>query len=133
MLVRLEMKKNHITGFKSALRTVLISWLLHAISCHVKVFAQNVKNLIVVSKDRVNCLNWRTVGGVRKKNWQCLNINCFIWSHFRGITVRGIVPPFSKREPLCPLMLLLRGEATKISFQAFIDNFSLTICLGVIT
>ena len=111
MLVRLETKKNHITGFKSALRTVLSSLLLHAISCHVNIFVQN-------AKDGVNFLNWRTVGGVRKKNWRCLTINCFIWSHFRGSVVRGIVPPFSEREPLRPLMLLLRGEATKISFPS---------------
>ena len=102
LLVRLETKKNHITVFKSALRTEMISLLLHAISCHVNIFLQNAKNLIAVSKDRVNCMNWRTARGVRKKNWWCLTINCFIWSHFRGIVVRGIVAQRRSNEDKFP-------------------------------
>ena len=43
-----------------------------------------------------------------------------------------IVPPFSERDPLFPLMLFLRGEAMKIIFQTFVDKFSLTIGLWVI-
>ena len=43
--------------------------------------------------------------------------------------VGGIVPPFNEREPIFPLMLLFRGEAMKISFQTFVDNFGLIICL----
>ena len=90
---------------------------LTSVLIEVKVFAQNAKNLSAVSKDRINCLNWRTTGGVRKKNWRCLTINYFIWSHFRGSVVRGVVPPFREREPLFPLMLLFRGEAMKISLK----------------
>ena len=48
LLVRIQMNKNHITDFKGALRTMLIGLLLHAISCHVKILLQNVKNLITV-------------------------------------------------------------------------------------
>ena len=47
--------------------------------------------------------------------------------------VESIVPPFSDREPLFPLMLLFIDEATKIRFQAFVGDLSLTICLWVIS
>ena len=58
LLVRLQTKKNHITDLKGALRTVLINLLLHAISCHVKILLQNVENLITISENHVNYLNW---------------------------------------------------------------------------
>ena len=58
LLVRLQTKKNHITDLKGALRTVLISLLLHVISCHVKILLQNVENLIMVLKNHVDYLNW---------------------------------------------------------------------------
>ena len=58
LLVRLQMKKNHITDLKGVLRTVLIGLLLHAISFHVNILLQNVENLIPVSKNHVNFLNW---------------------------------------------------------------------------
>ena len=57
-LGRLHAKKNHITDLKSALRTMLISLLFHAGSCHVKIVLQEVKNLMLVLKNHVNCLNW---------------------------------------------------------------------------
>ena len=47
--------------------------------------------------------------------------------------IGSIVPPFSEREPLFPLLLLFKGEATKISFQTFVGDFGLTICLWVIS
>ena len=37
LLVRLQTKKNHVTDLKSALRTVLIVLLFHAVSWHVKI------------------------------------------------------------------------------------------------
>ena len=58
LVVRLQMKKNHITDLKGVLRTVLINLLLHVISCHVKILLQNVKNLITVAQKHVNFLNW---------------------------------------------------------------------------
>ena len=58
LLVRLQTKNNHITDLKGALKTVLISLLLHAISFHVKILFQNVENLITVSKNHVSFLNW---------------------------------------------------------------------------
>ena len=58
LLVSLHMKTNHITDLKGALRMVLISLLLHAISFHVKILLQNVENLITVSKNHVNFQNW---------------------------------------------------------------------------
>ena len=72
-------------------------------------------------------------GGVWKEHRGWLPINNFIWSHFRCSMVGSIVPPFSEREPLFPLMLLFKGEATKISFQTSIGEFSLAICLWVIS
>ena len=57
-LVRLQMKKNHITDLKGVLRMVLIGLLLHAISFHVKILLQNVKNLIMVVQNHVKFLNW---------------------------------------------------------------------------
>ena len=74
----------------------------------------------------VNC--W----GVWKEHRRFLIINCFISSHFGCSMVGGIVPPFNERGPLFPLVVLFRGEATKINFQTFFDNFSLTMCLWVI-
>ena len=73
------------------------------------------------------------MGGVWKEHWGWLPINRFIWSQFRCSMVGSIVLPFSEREPLFPLVLLFRGEATKISFQAFVGDFSLTIYLWVIS
>ena len=58
LLVRLQMKKNHIIDLKGALRMVLIGLLLHAISSHVNILLQNVKNLITVAQNHVNYLNW---------------------------------------------------------------------------
>ena len=58
LLVRLQMKKSHITDLKGVLRMVLIGLLLHVISGHVKIILQNVKNLITVAQNHVNCLNW---------------------------------------------------------------------------
>ena len=58
LIVRLQTKKNHITDLKGALRMVLIGLLLHVIYCHVNILLQNVENLIMVSKNHVNCLNW---------------------------------------------------------------------------
>ena len=57
-LVRLQTKKKHIIDLKGALRMVLIGLLLHAISFHVKILLQNVKNLITVAQNHVNCINW---------------------------------------------------------------------------
>ena len=57
LLVRLQTKKDHITNLKGLLITVLISLLLHAISCYVKILLQNVENLILVSRNHVNFLN----------------------------------------------------------------------------
>ena len=127
-LVRTLTKKNHITNMKSALRTVLIGMLFHVVSFHVKSVLQNVKNLISVSKNHANSLNWWTVGGVWKEYWRFLTIDSCIWSHFKCSMVGSIVPPFSKRESLFPLMLLFRGEATK----TFVDYFSPAIYLWVI-
>ena len=58
LLVRLQTKKNHVTDLKSALRTVLIGLVFHAGSGHVKIVLQKVKNLMSVSKNHVNYLNW---------------------------------------------------------------------------
>ena len=58
LLVRMHTKKNHITDLKSTLRTMLIVLLFHAVSFHVNIVLQNVKTLIVVSKNHVYCLNW---------------------------------------------------------------------------
>ena len=58
LLVWLQMKKNHITDLKGALRTVLIVLLLHAIYGHVKILLENVKNLITGAHNHVNDLNW---------------------------------------------------------------------------
>ena len=56
LLVRLLTKKNHIIDLKGALRIVLIDLLFHVISCHVKIVLHNVRNMIVVSKNDVNCM-----------------------------------------------------------------------------
>ena len=116
------MKKNHIIDLKGALRTVLNDLLLHVISYHVNILLQNVKDLITVVQNHVNFLNWCTMGGVWKEHWGWFPINKFICSHFR-----------CSMEPLFQVMLLFRGEATKISFQAFVGDFRLTICLWVIS
>ena len=58
LLVRMETKRKNITELKSALRMVLIRLLFHAVSCHVKIVLQNVKNLISGSENCVNFLNW---------------------------------------------------------------------------
>ena len=58
LLVRMQMKKNHITDLKGALKMVLIGLLLHAIYGHVKILFQNVKNLIMVAQNHVNFLKW---------------------------------------------------------------------------
>ena len=132
LLLRMQMKKNHINNLKSALIRVLTDLLFHSVFGHVKSVLQNVKNLILVLKIRVNFLNSWTIGGAWKDYWWCLTINCFIWSHFRCSIVGSIIPPSSERYPLFPLMLLFRGETTKIKFQTFVDDFSLTIYLWVI-
>ena len=58
LLVRLQTKKNHVTDLKSALKTMLIGLVFHAGSGHVKIVLQNVKNLMLVTKNHVNYLNW---------------------------------------------------------------------------
>ena len=58
LLVRLQTKKNHVTDLKSALIMVLISLVFHAGSGHVKIVLQKVKNMVSVSKNHVNGLNW---------------------------------------------------------------------------
>ena len=126
-LVRLQTKKNHITNLKSALRTLLINLLFHVGFCQVKIVLQEVKNLMSVSKNHVNCLNWWTAEGGWEEYWRCMTIDCFIWSHFRCNMVGIIVPPFSEREPLCPLMFFFRDEITKISFSIFFDDCSRTL------
>ena len=73
------------------------------------------------------------MGGVWKEHLGWLPINSFIWIDFRCSMVGSIVPPFSEREPLFPLMLLFIGEAMKIIFQTFVGDFSLTICFWVIS
>ena len=58
LLVRMETNKKHITDLKSMLKMVLIELLFHSLSCHVNIVMQNVKNLIFVSENHVNCINW---------------------------------------------------------------------------
>ena len=133
LLIRLQMKKDQIIDLKSALRMVLIVFLFHLVSFHLKIVLQNVNNLILVSKNRVKFLKWWTVGVVWKDHYWFLTIKCFIWSNFICSMVRSIVPSFSEREPLLPLMSLFRGETMNISFQEFVDNSSMTIYLWVIS
>ena len=42
--------------------------------------------------------------------------------HVKIVPPGIIVPPFSEREPLFPLMLFFRGETTKISFPIFLTT-----------
>ena len=58
LLVKLETKKNHITDLKSALKMVFIGMLFHAVSFHVNIVFQNVKNVVSVFENHVNYLNW---------------------------------------------------------------------------
>ena len=46
---------------------------------------------------------------------------------------RGIAPPLRERETLFLKKFMFRGEATKISFQTFVGDFNLAICLWVIS
>ena len=56
------MNKKHITDLKSALRIVLVDLLFSAVSCHVNIVLQNLKNLISVSENHVNFLNGELLG-----------------------------------------------------------------------
>ena len=74
----------------------------------------------------MNCWGW--MKGV-------LEVHDHKWLHmesFRCSMVGIIVPPFSEREPLFPLMLFFRDETTKISFPIFVDDCSRTLYWWVI-
>ena len=58
LLVRLQTKKNDVTNLKNVLRMVLIGLVFHVGFGHVNYVLQNVKNLMSVSKNHVNFLNW---------------------------------------------------------------------------
>ena len=58
LLVKLQMKKNHVIDLKSALRMVPIVLVFLMGSGHVKIVLQKVKNLMSVLKNHFNGLNW---------------------------------------------------------------------------
>ena len=58
LLVILQTKKKHVIDLKSALRTMLIGLVFHVGSGHVNIVLQTVKNLMSISKNHVNGLNW---------------------------------------------------------------------------
>ena len=65
-----------------------------------------------------------------KKPWRVVvDYRMLIWCHFGSLMISGIIPPFKKRWPLSPLVLLFKGKASQIGFKTFVDCFSLTICL----
>ena len=100
-LVRLYTNKNHINDLKIALRTVLIGLLFHSVSYHMNIVLQNVKNLILFSKNCVNFLRWWTSGGVWKEHWWFLTIDCCIWN------ILNFDPNYNGNYPHCIWVTLM--------------------------
>ena len=84
------------------------------------------------SREEFHILNLGSSWKIGSEGRGLFPIYRFIGSPFNFLMICCIVPPFNKRKPLNPLVLLFWGKATQVRLQEFISFLCFPICLWMV-
>lgn len=130
--IRLQLDKDSIPRPKGTTSTLFVSLDLHDMPCAVKVLFQYelhhlsffepfFQSRYLASRRRLNASVPRfvTVKSLERGHIQCR-------------VIAGIVPEFSEREELAPMVWAGMNETSQKNFQALVDAFCLSVGLGMV-